>query len=517
MCFLKTMPIKKILTLVAIVLLMTASLTACDLGNIFLNNESIVTEIQINAVSYLEEAEDISGASGYVRINNLNNQTGTVQTNINSNQTAALIATANEGYIFEGWYTHLPQNLISNNNVYVIKIEDYILNSTTALYFYAHFIVEQVEVVEHQVEFVDNENSTVIQVEDEATIGSKMPNNPSKTGYTFIGWNTLANGSGQQVTANTVITQNLQAHALWQINTYTVNFDANGGTISGQTSFNVAYNELLENNMPALPTRTEYAFLGWKVSLNNEDELITSSYVVTQDLNLYAIWLQNFYTLTFYATEDADAIIKQIAAGTNIGQSLPFPATRVGYNLVAWSTSINQFGNYISQSTVPSSDMTLYGRWTAKSYTIIFDAQGGLINSEQSKSYTIVYDTSYSAFMPTPVRSGYSFIGWNTLSNGTGDYLLSTGTVTTSQTFYAIWGFQDCTLTYSASGGTIVGQNMFICVAGSTIGNKMPANPTKTGYTFLGWSTYINSTMPNVNSSTVVEVSMTLYAVWRNY
>lgn len=121
---------------------------------------------------------------------------------------------------------------------------------------------------------------------------------PSKEGHTFGGWNTNSSGTGTNYAAGASYTENapLSLYAKWSINTYTVTFDANGGTgaPSAQpktwgTALTLSANK---------PTRTNYKFLGWATSASatsaqyctgsNNDQ--NTSYTTESDITLYAVW-----------------------------------------------------------------------------------------------------------------------------------------------------------------------------------------------------------------------------------
>ena len=115
---------------------------------------------------------------------------------------------------------------------------------------------------------------------------------PTRTGYTFQGWGTSATdtsvnyAAGANYTANAAIT----LYAIWKANTYTVKFDANGGTgaPSNQTK-TYGVNLTLSSTKP---TRTNYNFLGWGTSASSTTVAYASgaTYSSNAAITLYAIW-----------------------------------------------------------------------------------------------------------------------------------------------------------------------------------------------------------------------------------
>lgn len=117
---------------------------------------------------------------------------------------------------------------------------------------------------------------------------------PTRTGYTFSKWNTVSGGTGTAYSAGGSYTANAAAtlYAQWTANTYKVTFNANGGTCS-TTSLYKTYNGTI--TLPT-PTRTNYKFLGWATSSTaTTGAAAGSSYTVTKNVTLYALWELAYY------------------------------------------------------------------------------------------------------------------------------------------------------------------------------------------------------------------------------
>ena len=119
-------------------------------------------------------------------------------------------------------------------------------------------------------------------------------NSFSRTGYTFTGWNTKANGTGTSysnggtmTTGTTTSGGTVTLYAQWKINSYTVTFNGNGGT---STSRKVNYN----NQVGTLPSssRTGWSFDGWYTAASGGTK-ITSSQKITGNITYYAHWVDN--------------------------------------------------------------------------------------------------------------------------------------------------------------------------------------------------------------------------------
>jgi uncharacterized repeat protein (TIGR02543 family) len=119
------------------------------------------------------------------------------------------------------------------------------------------------------------------------TVGSDMPDEPAKSGYTFSGWHTAQNGGGAQFTGSTTVTGNITVYAKW---TCTVSFDADGGIPTTQTRTVNIGGTVGSSNMPAEPTRNGYTFGGWHTSTGGNGSQFTASTTVTANITVYAKW-----------------------------------------------------------------------------------------------------------------------------------------------------------------------------------------------------------------------------------
>ena len=217
-------------------------------------------------------------------------------------------------------------------------------------------------------------------------------------------------------------------------------FDAGLGTASyGLKTYNVGhpYGEL--------PTaaRLLFAFAGWRTASHNLGSVVTvDSQVpyVAGSFRLYATWALPFQTVTFN-TQGGGAVVpanKTVTYGMAYG-ALPTP-TRAGYSFRGWSLNADGKGTVWNNTLVTSlSNHTLYADWLALTYTVTFDAQGGVT---PSGSTLVLYDSAYGA-LPGSCRLGYAFGGWWTGFDGTGDHVTESFVVqrTIDHTLYAKWTY----------------------------------------------------------------------------
>ena len=136
-------------------------------------------------------------------------------------------------------------------------------------------------------------------------------------------------------------------------------------------------------------------------------------------------------------------------------------------------------------------NITLYAKWAANTYTITFDTAGG------SEIAPITQDYGTAITVPAdPTREGYTFIGW--------DKEIPTTMPAENMTVTAQWEINRYTITFDTAGGseiTPITQDYGTAITA-------PADPTREGYTFMGWDREIPTTMPAEN--------ITLKARWKD-
>ncbi len=122
-----------------------------------------------------------------------------------------------------------------------------------------------------------------------------LPTAPTKSGYTFNGWNTAANGSGTAFTASTVVTADTTVYAQWTKDSvletkYTVTFNKNGGDTEASPTSKAVISGKSVNSLPTAPTKSGYTFNGWNTVANGSGTAFTANTVVTADTTVYAQW-----------------------------------------------------------------------------------------------------------------------------------------------------------------------------------------------------------------------------------
>jgi uncharacterized repeat protein (TIGR02543 family)/uncharacterized repeat protein (TIGR01451 family) len=212
-------------------------------------------------------------------------QTRTV--NVGSYVGGAMPTVTRDGYTFISWSVGSPNGTQFHANT--------VVNEDITVY--AVWIPATVIPNEVIVTFNGNGGAPATQmrwVELFTTVGvANMPPEPTRSGYAFMGWFTEITG-GTQFLGTTVVVQNITVYARWIpvpiIPTdVTVIFNGNGGTPATQTR-SVAPNTAIGTaNMPPVPTRSGYTFVGWFTEITGGTQFLGTTLVV-QNITVYARW-----------------------------------------------------------------------------------------------------------------------------------------------------------------------------------------------------------------------------------
>ena len=260
----------------------------------------------------------------------------------------------------------------------------------------------------------------------------------------------------------------------WTDPTYAVTLHPNGGTIN-----NGNVTEYIYGVGATLPTAddmtyTVHTFKGW---YDNEgltgDPVMAIGGTEMGNKEYWAKWTINQYTITF--DTDGGSEVAPITQDYGTAITAPADPTREGYTFTGWDTAI--------PATMPAHNMTITAQWTVNQYTITYDLDGGTAEGNPD-TYTVETD----AFtLKNPTRPGYTFTGWS----GTGLTGEDNLTVTIpkgstgNRSYTAHWSLNTYSITYDLNGGTASGNPTSYTVESATITLNQP---TKTGYTFTGWS-----------------------------
>lgn len=275
------------------------------------------------------------------------------------------------------------------------------------------------------------------------------PRAPVRAGYTFLGWNTAANGSGINYAPGSSLTMgnaNISLYAQWKINSYTLTIDENKGLNTESKSvmgeFGSSY---LIPSLSAEQVRLGYTFLGWNSAANGSGQSYqpSANFSFTADTTLYAQWKVNSYSVSYRGNGNQSG---RIPANTvqEFGTSLKIQSpskifTRKGYTFQEWNSSPDGTGTAYAPGTVitqPANDLTLYANWLSNTYQVRFfsSTKESIPNGKFATGGRIL-----SAPTPT-ARAGYIFKGWSITPARTQIITFPYApTATRNISLYAVW------------------------------------------------------------------------------
>lgn len=281
-----------------------------------------------------------------------------------------------------------------------------------------------------------------------------------RTGYSFGGWNTLANGTGlsyadKSSVINLAMTGSVTLYAQWTADAYSLAFNSNNGVGSmANQNFATGDSGAVSANRFVKPG---YTFDGWNTKADGggtnyaaDATLMSLNNLTAASPTLYAKWRANNYTVSFNANGGTGSMADQSFAYDAPENLTTNSFARGSDAFLGWSTSATaetatyNDGQLVGNlSTIADGKVTLYAVWRVNTYEVRFDANGG---SGDMLPQTIGRSTATSLNANAFTRSGYSFTGWNTNINGSGVRYANEQQVTNlpgdsvnSITLYAQW------------------------------------------------------------------------------
>lgn len=309
-------------------------------------------------------------------------------------------------------------------------------------------------------------------------VPEKLPlllENPTKSGYKFVGWYDNENFTGEAITEISAgIMGDVTLYAKWNALDYRISYELNGGTnAENPDGYDVS-------DLPVslhAPSRTGYIFKGWYMG---ENRVLAIPVGTTGNVVVSAKWEPITYTIDFN-TNGGLPTLSSIDYTIESDSFTLQEITKVGYTFDGWyngETKVTEI------TTGTYGNMTLVAKWTADLYTISYDLADGVNSPENPTSYTI---ESGLITLKDPTKEGYTFAGWFN-----GEQLITTIDSNTLEniSLTAKWTVNSYKLTFDVDGNLT--EKTF------KYGESVTAieNPTKVGHTFAGWSEELPETMP---------------------
>ena len=302
---------------------------------------------------------------------------------------------------------------------------------------------------------------------------------PTRTGYTFLGWTGEGITTPQpNVTIPKGSTGDKRYIENWKLTEYNITMDLSGG--SGQEK--VVYTMTDEDFELPTPTRNGYEFVGWTgegITTPQTEVIIPTG--STGNRTYTANWEIITYTISVYKGDGS--VAQPISYTVETPDFALQPPTRTGYEFLGWQRLDGYApGEKQMNVTIPkgtTGDRTYTGCWQAIAYTITLDTSGG--NALDAISYTVESDP---ITLPTPVRTGYTFLGWTGegITTPQTEVIIPTGS-TGNKAYTANWKVIEYTITLDTNGGPAVSPIKYTVEDSFTLPYLL-----RTGYEFAGWT-----------------------------
>ena len=306
---------------------------------------------------------------------------------------------------------------------------------------------------------------------------------PSRTGYIFKGWYM---GENRVLAIPVGTTGNVVVSAKWEPITYTIDFNTNGGL---PTLSSIDYT--IESDSFTLQeiTKVGYTFDGWYNGETKVTEITTGTY---GNMTLVAKWTADLYTISYDLADGVNNPENPTSYTIESGLITLKDPTKEGYTFAGWFNG-EQLITTIDSNTLENISLT--AKWTVNSYKLTFDVDGNLTEK------TFKYGESITA-IENPTKVGHTFVGWSEELPET----MPANDITVE----AKWEINSYDITYDLAGGVNNSENPTTYTIES--GLITLKNPTREGYTFLGW--YNGEQLVTIIDSNTLE-NISLTAKWK--
>ena len=311
-------------------------------------------------------------------------------------------------------------------------------------------------------------------------------NKLKRDNYSFIGWNTKADGTGTsyQDSANVSLTGSMKLYAQWKANEYEISYDLNGGsvTIANPKSYDITTATFKLNN----PTKEGYMFTGWTgtsvdVTLSKD---VTISAGSTGNREYVATWRAIEYSISYTLNNGSVSGNPDKYTIETEAFTLENPS-RNGYQFDGWTgTGLSAKTQNVTITQGLTGSRSYTANFTPITYTISYDLNSGMLLSDNPTSYNIETE----AFtLNNPTRTGYAFEGWTGtgLTGATKSVTISKNS-TGNRNYTANWTLTQYNVSFDLLGGIFEDGNP--TSYNDETGKITLNNPTKYGYEFLGWN-----------------------------
>ena len=370
---------------------------------------------------------------------------------------------------------------------------------------------------------------------------------PTREGYTFKGWDKNGDGTADYAASAASIpaadiTDDMTLNAVWEETKYTIKYSKDSSSAAAYTSqktiaaavgetvyFGVTVPDGYDASTMCVVVENTIVLAPYSSFSGTNETTYCYSFVLTQNMasgGFVNVVFTGPSKLTYTVTMPVGHFTAKITTANGATIDPAVSSTNVNYDSSYTFTVTPASGYEIKGVYVNGEDKGTGGTYTVTNVT---SAQTVEVVVDAIPSYTVTYvvnDAQYTTQKVTsgsaigtlpdnPVVEGYTFNSWNTKQDGHGTEVTTATTVDSDMTVYAKLTAKTYTITYNPNGGS----------GAPTAGSKTHGTavalaseiPTRTGYTFLGWSTSSSAKTPSYQPGEMYsnEGNVTLYAVWQ--
>ncbi len=422
----------------------------------------------------------------------LERKTVVIGTNVNYSYTPSIDAPARAGYNFVGWN--------ADRNASTGSIPANVSLYATDKSVYAIWAIKR-----YTMTFNTDGGTEIAPVTKNYNEQISAPANPTKTGYTFAGWD---------ITFPYTLLGDVTANAKWTVNKYTITFDSVGG--STVDSITQDYNTPV--TAPADPTKTGYEFKGWNPSL--PETMPANNFPVS------AVWEAKKYNITYDLNANGviDAALGENVTSYTIEDAVILPtATSTNYNFSGWEVTSVENGNWVTKLYEAGEklegvygNVTLRAKWDIKKYTVNWVNWNGNVIETDTVDYGTKpsFNQTTNPTKPADAEFTYNFTGWdkNTNISVTEDITFTAQYESITNSYTVIW--------YDSDGTTKLAEETYLYGETPVYKGTAPTKTDPTGrltYTFTGWSPAIGTVEGNTSYTAQYDSKINTYTVTFTY
>jgi len=272
----------------------------------------------------------------------------------------------------------------------------------------------------------------------------QLPDAPVKAGYTFAGW-FFEEEFIQQLEEDMAIEGSVRVYAKWVPTQYAINFNTGSNPIDAIT-YTIESDDI---TLPQPVERENYTFLGWYDAPQGGSQIQNVAKGTYGDINLYAKWDPETFSITYYNTKDATN--NNMTSYTVEDEDIELQdLSKNGYNFLGWFDAAQGGTKIETIASGSGGSLELYAQWSTVSYAITYNNTKDAVNANPAQ-YTIETGTIE---LGSITAEGYNFLGWFDAAVGGNQVSTIPHGSTGARTLYAHWSTIPYSITYVLNNGT---------------------------------------------------------------